>query len=94
MNKIEMIHRAKATSTDRSSPTAEVIMKNENNTWSLGKNKAHKKAAAGGRQGARADPPSSGGHYEKMNKAHKKAAAAGRQGVRTDPTNSGGHYEK
>ena len=31
-------------------PTAEVIMKNENNTWSLGKNKAHKKAAAGGRQ--------------------------------------------
>ena len=88
MNKIEMIHRAKATSTDRSSPTAEVIMKNENNTWSLGSSKAHKKEAAGGRQGVRADPPNSGGHIENLkdrrkldnNKADEKADVGGTKG--------------
>ena len=47
-------------------PTAEAIMKNENKTWSLGSSKAHKKAAAGERQGVPTDPPSSGGHYEKI----------------------------
>ena len=46
-------------------PTAEVIMTNENAKRSLDNNKAHQKAAAGGRQGVHTDPPNSGGHYEK-----------------------------
>ena len=45
--------------------TAEVIMKNEKERRSLGDNEAHKKAAAGGRQGVQTDPPNSRGHYEK-----------------------------
>ena len=43
----------KARSTDRSFPTAEVIMKYESGKRSLGNNKAHKKAAVGGRQRVR-----------------------------------------
>ena len=45
-------------------PTAEVIMKNEDDKPSLDNNKAHKKAAAGGRQRVQTDQPNIGGHYE------------------------------
>ena len=45
-------------------PTAEVIMKNENDRRSLGNNKAHKKAAAGGRQREQTDAPNHRGDYE------------------------------
>ena len=78
-------------------------MKNENDRRSLGNNKAHKKVAAGGRQGVWTDPPQQRRSLRKNdygqwslgnNKAHKKAAAGGRQGVQTDPPNSRGHYEK
>ena len=64
-------------------PTAEVIMKNESDKPSLDNNKAHKKAAARGRQCVRTGPPINRGHCENENdwwslgndKAHKKVAA-------------------
>ena len=34
-------------------PAGEDIMKNENDKWSLGSNKTHKRVAVGGRQGVR-----------------------------------------
>ena len=64
-------------------PTAEVAMKKENDKPSLDNNKAHKKAAARGRQCVRTGPPINRGHCENENdwwslgndKAHKKVAA-------------------